>query len=221
MRIASSIAVVATLAAAALTAASKQQTPTDWTWRTDAPATLGGPDAVGPAAWHYVTMAPGWHITTGPGALLYPAADNRARGNFRIEAEIFLFPGTDQQEYGIFIGGDGLEPSSKSPTWLAFVVRRDGRAALLQSGPSGIAPVRDWTTADGVVPHPGGKDETARNRIFVDVGPKELAFGANGKTAVTLPRAGAHTDGVFGLRIGAGLNLHVSAFDVTRRLAPR
>jgi hypothetical protein len=216
-----SLCIGALVAAAVVSGRGQQQTTGDWTWRTDVPATLGSGDAVGPAAWHFVTMAPGWHITTGPGALLYPAAANSARGNFRIEAEIFLFPGDAPQEYGIFIGGSGLDRSSTTPAYTAFVVRRDGRAAILRGGSAGSMPVRDWAAADGVVPHPGGTEGTAKNRLSVDVGPREIAFGANGKPIATIPRADLQPDGIFGLRIGANLNLHVSAFDVTYRLAPR
>ena len=210
----------ATIAAAGSVAVSSQQkTPADWTWRTDAPATLGGGEAVGPASWHFVTMPPGWHITTGPGALLYPAADNTARGNFRIDAEIFLFPGTSQEEYGIFVGGAELEPA-RAPAWVAFVVRRDGRAAILRSASGSVVPIRDWAANEAVVPHPGGTSGTAKNVLTVDVAPREIVFSANGTAVATIPRADVQPDGVVGLRIGAGLNLHVSTFDLTRRLAP-
>jgi hypothetical protein len=57
----------------------------------------------------FVTMAPGWHVTTGPAALLYhPDYRTKNMDNFAVEAEIFLFPGTSQEEYGIFIGGKNL-----------------------------------------------------------------------------------------------------------------
>ena len=96
------------LTSTALTAG--QKTPADWKWRID-----GGNGSVTDAAeprngeMTFVTMAPGWHVTTGPAALLYhPDYRTKNMDNFAVEAEIFLFPGTSQEEYGIFIGGKNL-----------------------------------------------------------------------------------------------------------------
>jgi hypothetical protein len=49
------------------------RTPSDWRWRTDAPAQLVTGEDVPASAWRFVAMPPGWHVTTGPGT------DNRAR----------------------------------------------------------------------------------------------------------------------------------------------
>lgn len=45
-------------------------------------------------------MPPGWHITTGPGAVLYDPA-RVADGPFTLEAELFLFPGGNQDGFGV------------------------------------------------------------------------------------------------------------------------
>jgi hypothetical protein len=198
--------------------AARQQAPADWKWRTDVPATLGAGDKVGAGSWHFVSMPPGWHVTTGPGALLYPAAAHTLRDNFRLEAEIFLFPGTTQNEYGIFVGGTGLDGSA--PAYAAFVVRRDGQAAILRRTPTGFTPVVDWMTSDAVVPHPGGTSGTAKNVLGIDAGPTEITFTANGKPIAKIARTAVPVEGVFGFRVGADVNLHVSTLDVTHRLAP-
>ena len=111
----------------ALTAQLK--TPTDWKWRQDAPAPLAAGSKMEPGSWVFVQMPPGWHVTTGPGVLLYPTANGDAAGNFSIEAEIFLFPESTAEEYGVFLGGrsiDGTEP----PVYLTFVLRGDGPLPL-------------------------------------------------------------------------------------------
>src|SRR5688572_22612749 len=107
------------------TAGHAQQTPADWRLRTDAPAKVEPGERLSPGAWRFVTMAPGWHITTGPGALLSPPSA-LPRGNFRLEAETFLFPGESQEGYGLFLGGAGIEPAAATPSYVAFLVRRDG-----------------------------------------------------------------------------------------------
>src|SRR5262245_53482294 len=57
----------------AVSAAARQlQTPTDWQWRTDTPAKVTADAKLGPDSWHFVAMPPGWHVTMGPGGLLYP-----------------------------------------------------------------------------------------------------------------------------------------------------
>ena len=198
--------------------ARQLQPPAGWKWRTDVPATLGAGDAVGAGSWHFVAMPPGWHITTGPGALLYPTTTSAARGNYRIEAEIFLFPGTAQNEYGIFVGGEKLDGAT--PTYVAFVARRDGRAAILQRTAAGFTPLVDWIVNDAVVPHPGGTSGTAKNVLGVDAGPAEIVFTANGKPITKIARASVAVEGSFGFRVGADVNLHISTLDVTQRLAP-
>jgi hypothetical protein len=204
---------LAALAVAGLQA-DQLQTPSDWRWRTDDPATLVQGQDLPANGWRFVAMPPGWHITTGPGALLYHP-DYQGRGNFSVEAEVFLFPGTSQEEYGVFLGGRDLEPTA-SPSYIAFVARRDGRAAVIRRG--GTSPIVDWKTNDAVLPHPGA--DTVKNVFRVDVNPGDVVFSANGKTVITLPRAGLNLDGLFGFRIGAGMNIHASRLDVTHRLAP-
>ena len=64
-------------------------TPTNWKWRQDAPAPLAAGSKMEPGSWVFVQMPPGWHVTTGPGVLLYPATNGEVDGNFTLEAEIF------------------------------------------------------------------------------------------------------------------------------------
>jgi hypothetical protein len=163
-------------------------------------------------------MPPGWHITMGPGGLLYPAGKT-ASGNFVLQAEMFLFPGQSQQEYGLFLGGQAIEPATANPHYVAFVARRDGQAAILKRTGAGVEPLVAWKANDAVVPHAGGEG-TAKNILRVEVGPAEIAFSANGKEIAKVPRAGLATDGTFGFRVGQDLNMHISTLDVTQRLAP-
>ena len=204
----------AALAVTAVGAGQQLQTPSDWRWRTDDPATLVQGQDVAANSWRFVAMPPGWHVTTGPGALLYQP-DYQGKGNFSVEAEIFLFPGDSREEYGVFLGGRDLAPE-QSPSYVAFVARRDGKAAVLRRG--GTSPVVDWKTNGAVLPHPG--KDTVKNVLRVDVNAMDVVFSANGKDVITLPRAGLNLEGSFGFRIGANMNVHASRLDITHRLAP-
>lgn len=195
------------------------KTPSDWKWRTDGPATLmtEGTEPTG-AQLYFVAMPPGWHVTTGPGTLLYQP-EFSGRGNFAVEAEVFLFPGDSQEGYGVFFGGRSLDEASAQPTYLAFLARRDGQAGVYERSATGLTPIVDWAANDAVVPHAGG-DGTAKNVLRVDVNLNEIVFSANGKPVTKVPRAGRTVDGHVGFRIGPRVNLHASRLDVTYKLAP-
>jgi hypothetical protein len=194
------------------------KTPTDWKWRTDSPATVtdaGG--ALAASQWFYVGMAPGWHVTTNPGVLLFDPS-HEGRGNFSLRSEIFLFPGNNQEEYGLFIGGRTLELSSGAPSYTAFVLRRDGRAAILKRNGTATTMLVDWKANAAVLPQAG--TEAIKNALNVDVGMTDAVFSVNDKEVARVPRADVATDGAVGFRVGTSLNLHITTFDLTHRLAP-
>jgi hypothetical protein len=195
--------------------ARQLQTPTDWKWRTDTPAKVTAESKLSPDAFFFVAMPPGWHITMGPGGLLYPTGRS-ATGNFTLEAQIFLFPGDSQEAYGLFFGGKSIEDGS-APEYTAFVARRDGRAGVIKSAGHEVS--GGWIPNDAVLPHPGGEG-TAKNILRVEVGGTEVIYSANGKEVGRSPRSSVQTDGVFGFRVGKGVNLHISTLDYTQRLAP-
>jgi hypothetical protein len=209
-----------------VTGAAQLKTPADWKWRTDTPATVTDNDNALPAdKWFYVGMPPGWHITTNPGVLLYhPAHEGKA--NFTLQSEIFLFPGANtgsspgenNGEYGLFISGRGLDSSSAEPSYMSFVLRRDGQHAVQMRAGSKTTTVIDWRASRAVVPQSG--TEAAKNVLKVDVSPTLIVFSANGTDLARVPFNGGIPDGAVGLRVGKSLNLHVSTFDLTHRLAP-
>lgn len=199
---------------AATTISAQLKTPADWKWRFDGPGSVVDADKPKPTETYFVAMPPGFHVTTGPATLLYHP-DYQTKGNFAVEAEIFLFPGTSQDEYGVFLGGKGLSPS-ETPTYVAFVARRDGKGAIVRRDGTAIV---DWKANEGILPHPGG-DGTAKNILRVDAGVTDITFSANGKEVAKIPRTGLNLDGHFGFRFGKDINVHASRLDVTHKLAP-
>lgn len=202
------------LAVTTVTPLSAQRTaPAHWQWALDSAAEhVNLSDQVPPGTFGFVTMAPGWHVTMGPGGLLYDSRET-VEGRFVLECRLFLFPGSTMAEYGVFVGGRNLEDGDGS--WAALVVRRDGSAAVLRRQSGRIETVLPWT------PHPAirGGQRGGANVIRV-VADSNIAFQVNDSTIATLPRDRVPTDGRFGFRVGRDLNLHVTTLDLTRRLAP-
>ncbi len=196
-------------------AARQLKTPADWKWRLDAAnGVVVDREPKTHVETYFVTMAPGWHVTTGTGALLYHP-DHQVKANFAVEAEVFLFPGKSQEEYGIFAGGRGFD-ATEMPAYIAFVARRDGQGAILRRGGPAVV---DWTANTAIAPHPG-TDDTVKNVLRVDAGPVDVVFTANGKEVARIPRAGLALDGYVGFRAGRNMNLHASRLDITHKLAP-
>ena len=181
-----------------------------------APKTLTvRPDAGSAESVEHAPMPPGWHITTKPGSIFHDAA-LAARGRFAVGLEVHLFPGTSQDGFGLFLGGENL---ATNPSYVAFLIRRDGSAAIERVEGAARTALVPWTRAASVKPHPGG-DDTAFNTILVRADVDSIRFDANGQRVAAIARAGLTIDGAFGIRAGSDLNLHVTNLDVTTRIAP-
>lgn len=186
--------------------------PSGWKWVTDANArivsTLDPPEG----AWLFGTMAPGWHITTRPGAILFEPTYS-SRGRFVVESESFLFPGTSNAGFGVFVGGADLEGT---PRYVAFVIRRDGSAAIESVEAGRTAALHPWTKSAAVV---AGGEADVKNLLRVEAEAAFVTFLVNGQKVAEVPRDGTRFDGLVGLRVGGDLNLHVTNLDLTHRLA--
>lgn len=202
------MAVVLTVPASA---AAQLAAPPGWRWATDgAVRTVNTEkDAKGSAdALWFVQMPPGFHITMGPGGVLYHPSIG-AEGRFELESEFFLFPGSGAEEYGLAFGG--------SAEWVGFVARGDGSSAVLRYRGGTTTVAREWRASGAIVP--GRPEGTARNVLKVTAG-AEVVFQINGAEVARMPRDSVAVDGTIGIRAGKGVNLHVTSFDLTRRIAP-
>lgn len=195
------------------------------------PAKLAGQDAAPPDGWLVRTdagghgaagedlvfsdMPPGWHITTGPAAILYHP-DRTASGDFRVDAEIFLFdPSRRNEGYGIFIGGSDLDGDGQAYTY--FLLRRDGSFLVKRRDGAGTSNVQGWTPHEAIVTWEarGDGEATAENDLAIEANADHLVFFVNGQEVFRTARGDAHVDGVVGLRVNHSLNLHVASLDVT------
>jgi len=195
--------------------ARDQAAPDGWRWLTDDPVTMVGTLDPRPGEFTFTTMAPGWHITSRPAAALFEPTVT-ASGRYTVESEVFLFPGTSASGFGVIVGGRGLETATAS--YVAFLVRRDGSAAVERREGTATTLLQAWTRHAAITPHPGGND-TVKHVLRVEAEATQLTFLVNGTPVLEVPRTPGLFDGTVGLRIGADLNLHVTNLDVTRRLA--
>jgi len=189
--------------------------PEHWRWRTDEPARLVVDQEVGADAWRFVGMPPGWHLTTGPAALLWdPAIEGR--GRFVVETRMILFPEPSEAGYGVFVGGRDLD--GEVPRYTAFLIRRDGSAAVVTRGREATDTLVRWTRHEAIRPH--GGSGTVENVLGVAADAATVIFTVNGDTVASLPRERVDPSGRLGFRIGESLNMHITTLDVTYRLAP-
>lgn len=199
--------------------AAPDAAPTGWRWALDRPARASaGGQAIGTDSLvEFTPMAPGWHLTMGPGGVLHDPRE-QADHRFVLTAEMILFPDAAMDgEYGIFVGGRDLE-SSERKQWFAFVVRGDGSAAVMHRAGPETHLIVPWARHAGVKPRPDGA--TVTNVLQLRAEPDSIRFLVNGERVAAFARAALDVNGPFGFRLGTRVNLHATNLDVARRLAP-
>jgi len=157
------------------------------------------------------SMAPGWHVTTGPAAILWRESD-AATGKFHTIATLIRTQAPAHPEaYGLFVAGRDL--NTATPSYLYFIVRGDGKFMInrMEAGKRTI--VVPWTDHPAVT-----KAMSAESSDVLEIDGKsqgsKIIFRANGKTVHEIEAATMNLDGVIGLRINHNLDVHVKDFAV-------
>lgn len=189
------------------------QVPGGWEFRLDDPdpdVELVAHEDPASGEIRFVTMEPGWHVTTGPRVILYRPED-QARGDYRTEATFHLFdPGRRNEAYGLFVGGRDLQ--SADQRYLYFLIRRSGEFLVKVRDGAETRVVTDWTAHDAIVPFTDDTEDTATNTLAVGRTGDTLHFYVNGAEVSSHPVGELPVDGVVGWRINHALNLHVSGY---------
>ena len=117
------------------------------------------------------------------------------------------------------MGGGDLQGPGQRYTY--FLVREGGEFLVKTRSGAGTAVVRDWTPHAAVMSFATKPEEraTAKNVLALEADGDELRFFVNGEQVWACPRGTLSTDGVFGLRVNHGLNLHVTTI-VSGRAEP-
>ena len=183
------------------------QAPPGWKVRPDDPK-------ADMAKLDFSEMKPGFHVTTGPAVILWHP-DSTASGNYTINTEIFFFRegSRDTEAYGILLGGKDLETA---PDYVYFMLRNDGKYLVKHRAGNGDTHlITDWTQHPAVVMHMGGEGNI-KNIIGAAAGPDSVRFFVNGKSVASYPRDHMKVDGIVGIRVNHGLNLHFSKLAISK-----
>ena len=182
--------------------AKEVKPPADWKLRLDKPL------APGKDPLSFVEMAPGWHVTTSSSAAIRYHPARMAKGYFTVESEMFLFSTEHLHEgYGVIIGGRDLEGPAQA--YIYFLLRGDGQFIVKRRAGDVTETLVPWTPSAAILAMK--PDANVKNAIKVVVGAETVDFYANGEKLTSLPRKDIIADGIVGLRINHGINIHVSS----------
>jgi hypothetical protein len=147
----------------------------------------------------------------GPGGIYYKP-DAKAEKDYTV---IAAFTQTKTlpapQPYGLFVSGADLEKDTRRYT--AFLVRQDGKYRIVSRDGEKESVIVDWRTASPMVEPKGVKPTNTleiramQNAVHFLIGDKEL---------YQMPRDRAGADGLAGVRLGPGLTVQVTKFEVKK-----
>jgi hypothetical protein len=201
------------LAALALATPSLAQAPAGWQLRLDRSTNAADPDRTPDVK--VTQMGPGFHVTSGPAAVIWNPANN-ATGTYTLRGTFHLMkPSGHANYYGLVFGGGGLADSTQN--YLYFLVAQNG--TFIVKHRAGDATTHEVVprTAHAAVARPGNSGSSVNN-LEVRVGADKIDYVVNGTVVHSTPKRGmtAKTDGLWGVRINHELDVHVEKLGVTK-----
>jgi hypothetical protein len=180
--------------------------PAGWMGRTDG-ANTKLEDA------KFVTMGPGFHVTSGPAAIYWRDA-NTTTGPFTATATFTQTKAPMHPEaYGVFFMGKELAGANQNYAY--FLVRGDGKVMVKHRAGSEVHTILGWTDNSAV--HKADASGKATNTLTVDASkPDSVRLFVNGAAVAALPASQfGSTNGIVGLRVNHNLDVHIADFSVT------
>ena len=178
--------------------------PDGWKARLDDPAAK--PDTVSMTAEKDAIV-----ITTGPAGIYYKP-DVKAEKDYSVSASFsYVKPVTEPQPYGLVVSGVDLDKERAQFT--AFMVRSDGKFRIVQWSGGMVTPLIDWTDAPPMRELKGVK---TTNTLEIRAMQDAVHFLIGDKELQQMPRARVGGDGIAGVRIGPGLTVQVTKFEVKK-----
>jgi hypothetical protein len=187
------------------TGAAGQELKRPETWKVRLDRGHGGPI---PDSLYYVSMPPGWHVTTRRHSAIFYDPAWKASGDYRITTTIFLFADSRQEGYGLFLDGRDLEGEGQA--YLYLLLRRDGKYLVKHRQGAETHDIVAWTEHASIA-RPTETDD-AKNVMVVEARGDTITFRINGQEVASWPRGevDARGEGQVGLRVNHGVNLHVT-----------
>jgi hypothetical protein len=139
-----------------------------------------------------------------------------AGGAYRVEMEVFLFdPGSRREAFGFFLGGSQLDGEGQRYTY--FLIREGGQFLVKARDGREAPTLVEWTDHDAVRSFADREEgeSSVQNVLAAEVRSEDVRFFVNGREVTRIARDGLSVDGVVGLRVNHGLNLHVSRLELT------
>ena len=179
--------------------------PAGWQARPDRPEP-------GLTGLSFETMSPGWHVTTGPAVILWQP-EKSASGAFTLECEVFFFRegSRDTEAYGVLFAGKNLDRDNLEYRY--FLLRNDGKYLVKHRQGAETHTITDWTAHPAIQRHTGQGGPTVKNVLTVKSAADSVRLLVNGQQVHAYSAAIMKADGLVGLRVNHGLNLHVSKLE--------
>ena len=200
------VAVLAALIVTPLVA----QAPKGWKMRVDRSTNASDPDAGGPIK--FMQMGSTLHAIN-PQAAVYWNPANTASGTYTLKGTFTLMkPSGHTNYYGLVFGGSDLEGAAQKYTY--FMVAQDGTWLLKKRDGEAATDVAPKGT-NAVVKKPDSSGKST-NALEVRVGADKIDYVVNGTVVHSMPKSGAKTDGVYGIRVNHLLEVQIDGLAVTK-----
>jgi hypothetical protein len=196
-----------------ITAKAEAQAPAGWTMRLDRSTNQSDPDKTPDVK--FTRMGPGFHVTTGPAAVLW-SPDSTAKGSYTLKGTFHLMrPSGHVNYYGLVFGGGNLDSARQN--YLYFVVGQNGMYTIKHRAGDAMTHEVQGRTPHAAIAKPDTSGASVNN-LEVRVGADRIDYVVNGTVVHTTPKAGmtARTDGVWGVRVNHQLDIHVEKLGVVK-----
>lgn len=202
-----------TVFAVALAVPAFAQAPEGWTFRVDPSRNPSDPDRSNEVK--FARMEPGFHVTTGPAAVLYHPA-NTVSGAYTLKGTFHLMkPSGHNNYYGLVFGGNSLDAEGQN--YLYFLIGQNGTYIVKHRAGAATHDVQP-RTAHAAIVKPDSTGKSVANTLEVRVGVDRIDYVINNQVVHSTPKTGmtSRTDGIWGARINHQLDVHVTGLGVSR-----
>jgi hypothetical protein len=196
-----------------LPAITLAQAPAGWTLRLDRSTNASDPDKT--PVVKFTEMGRGFHVTTGPAAVLWNPA-NTASGTYTLKGTFHLMqPSGHVNYYGLVFGGSDLSVAKQS--YLYFLVGQNGTFVVKHRAGDATSHDVQSRTAHSAIAKPDAAGKSVNN-LEIRVGADKIEYVVNGAIVHTTPKSGmsSRTDGLWGVRINHELDVHVERLGISK-----
>ena len=164
----------------------------------------------------FVTMGPGYHVTSGPAALYFNARD-QGTGAFTASASFGQRKAPAHPEaYGLFVGGTSLDTPDQQ--YFYFLVRGDGKFFVAHRAGKDVHRIVEWTES-AAIKKQDATSGAASNALAIQVTADSLHLSVNGERVKSFARSDMHGfnfDGQVGVRVNHNLDVHIGNLAVKK-----